>query len=258
MVFTEDLPTIDTSDPGFGPFIGPNGEPIDSDDGFQTFPPIDFPDTSGPPAVTVPDDPDLSLDSDTPVPDINELVPRGDFPVTVEAIENQTLIPPGNVLDAVQDTLGGTDISIVAKEAGEIDDVTLSDFLAPYRPEKIDIEKVVENIGETAPFAAIVREGFPGSADGQEVLGRVLPSGNTFNEVVDSVPDDTQIDISQFTTRLVPETDEQINTREALEALGLDLSLPPLDTSTLSLIPNEDFISALSVSDTRRYCWRIQ
>lgn len=193
--------------------------------------------------VDVPDDFRFSTGSPKlEVPDIGDLIPDNyvypenqDFPATIDGIRER-FVPSGNVFNAIKDTLELPNINIIAKEVNEIDDVNIKDFLAPYRPEKVNIEKVVSRIGETARFATILQETFSGKSDGgKAVLNGVLPSGRTFNQLIEGIPDDKRIDVAKFASRLISNKEDQVNTRETLKALGIRFDIPDIN----ELVPSK-------------------
>ena len=149
--------------------------------------------------------------------------PSSNFPATIEGIRDR-FVPSSNVLSAVKDTLGFSREDPIAAEVSEIKNVNIRGFLAPYRPEKVDVKQVLSTVGYTATFATIVKAAFPGKANGKEVLRRILPGGKTLTQLLEGIPDDKQIDISQFATKLAPKSEKQIDTLQTLEALGANLS----------------------------------
>lgn len=181
--------------------------------------------------------------------DINDLIPGETITFTVDNISSQSF-PAGNVLDGVQDTFGFPNLDLIAREAGEID-VTADEILSVYSPESVDIEAITSSIGETATLESIVTETYRGSDDGRNLLDVVLPEGESFNELIETVPDGQQYDVSQFFNSLFPSTDEQLDTRGTLEALGLEFSIDSvsdLDGFKFPDFSSESFLNNISSS----------
>ena len=132
---------------------------------------------------------------------------------------------------------------MIAPEAERVD-VTLKDFLAPYRPEKVELKDITDAVGQTATLDAIITQTFRGSDGGKDLLRSAFPDGDNFNRIIETVEDGEQKDISQFANKLYPNTDEQLETKAALEALGIEFSSSSIpDQFSFSKINSDPFIA---------------
>lgn len=184
-----------------------------------------------------------------------------DFIPTPELIRNEA-IPPGNVVDAIDQAIDdvlfidGTIAAILPNI-----DVSVPEFIDAFEPEDFDAEAVISQVGETSTYGEIITAALPGSIPVTDALGELLPEttpdgGNIYE--TEFIDEDDTTDLSQLIRKLIPNDVTEVNTREALDALGLtsdntsgkpDVDPKPGGNSDPSSLPKDDILAVRKTLD---------